>query len=48
MRKFQNVSNNPNEVKPAATRGEAEDIIKDYIVKMKRQKRKARNNQNRS
>ena len=48
MRKFQNVSSNPNEIKPAATRSEAEDIIKDYIVKMKRTKKKARNSQNRS
>ena len=28
LRKFQNVSNHPGEVKPAATRNEAEDIIR--------------------
>lgn len=42
MRKFQNVSSNPNEIKPAANRGEAEDIIKEYIMKMKRQKKASR------
>ena len=48
IRKFQNTSNNPNEVKPAATRSEAEDIIKEYIVKMKKHKRNSRSSRNKS
>ena len=35
-------------MKPAATRGEAEDIIKEYIVKMKKFKKSSRSRNNRS